>query len=153
MCPLEGEMDTISRQQAESRSHGSGRTKRPPRRLRSIAEKRQIVEETLQPGASVAVVARRYEVNANLVFGWRKLYQQGILVEATASPATTLLPVNVATPTLVPSERTISPAVTQRPRKAAGAIEIELSGGHRIRVSGRVDRATLTRVIDVVSRR
>jgi transposase len=48
-----------------------------PRRLRRIEEKRQIVEETLQPGASVAMVAQAHGVNANLVFGWRKLYQKG----------------------------------------------------------------------------
>ena len=46
-----------------------------PRRLRTNEEKRRIVEETLKPGASVAIVAREHGVNANLVFGWRKLYR------------------------------------------------------------------------------
>ena len=32
-----------------------------------------MVEETLGPGASVAVIARRRGVNANQVFHWRKL--------------------------------------------------------------------------------
>jgi transposase len=50
-----------------------------PRRLRTIEEKRQIVEETLKPGASVAMVAQAHGVNANLVFGWRKLHQNGLL--------------------------------------------------------------------------
>lgn len=49
----------------------------PRRVFRSRALKRQIVEETLQPGASVSRVARRYGVNANQVFSWRRLYQQG----------------------------------------------------------------------------
>jgi len=40
-----------------------------PRRMRAIEEKRRIVEQTLQPGASVALIARRHEVNANLLFG------------------------------------------------------------------------------------
>ena len=39
------------------RASGSGR--------RTIEEKRQIVEETPTPGASVPVIARKYEVNAN----------------------------------------------------------------------------------------
>ena len=56
-----------------------GALRRPLRRMRSVAEKRRIVEETLKPGASVALIARRHEVNANLVFGWRRLYQQGLL--------------------------------------------------------------------------
>jgi len=44
-----------------------------PRELRTNEEKRRIVEETLKPGASVAIVARAHVVNANLVFGWRRL--------------------------------------------------------------------------------
>ena len=38
------------------------------RRWRSVAEKRQIVELTFEPGASVALVARAHGVNANQVF-------------------------------------------------------------------------------------
>ena len=49
------------------------------RRFRSKQERRQIAEESLQPGTSVAVVARRHGVNANQVFLWRKLYQKGLL--------------------------------------------------------------------------
>ena len=49
------------------------------RRYRRSDEKRRIVEETLAPGASVAVIARRPRVNANLVFHWRKLHQAGLL--------------------------------------------------------------------------
>ena len=39
------------------------------------------MEETMVRVASVAVMARRHEVNANLVFGWRKLYERGLLGE------------------------------------------------------------------------
>jgi len=46
--------------------------KREARRRRSFEEKRRIVEETLETGASVARVARRHAVNANQVFYWRK---------------------------------------------------------------------------------
>jgi transposase len=64
------------------------------RRHRSKQERRQVVEETLQPGASVAVIARRHGVNANQVFHWRKLYREGRLdVEPSA---THLVPVRVA---------------------------------------------------------
>jgi transposase len=44
-----------------------------PRQRRSIADKRRMVEETLVEGASVARVARAHGVNANQVFGWRRL--------------------------------------------------------------------------------
>jgi transposase len=45
----------------------------------SVEQKQQIVEATLVPGASVALVARERGVNANQVFAWRKSYQQGLL--------------------------------------------------------------------------
>jgi transposase len=49
------------------------------RRYRRSDEKRRIVEGTLAPEASVAVIARRHGVNANQMFHWRKLYQAGLL--------------------------------------------------------------------------
>ena len=49
------------------------------RQYRSAELKRQIVEETMAPGASVARVARAHGVNANQVFAWRRQYQRGLL--------------------------------------------------------------------------
>src|SRR6266699_2657348 len=73
------------------------------RHYRSAEEKRRIVEETLLPGVSVAVVARAHSVNANLVFHWRKLYQAGLLADRGATSlgkagtsGVRLLPVRVA---------------------------------------------------------
>ncbi len=43
------------------------RNKRWPEAL-----KREIVAATFEPGASVSVVARQYDVNANQVFMWRR---------------------------------------------------------------------------------
>ena len=60
------------------------------KRRRTIKERRDIVEETLVPGASVARVARRHDVNANQVFYWRKLYREGQLGFGLGTP---LLPV------------------------------------------------------------
>ena len=49
----------------------SGRAVRRRRRRWSKVRKRQIVAETHGPGASVRMVARRCELNANQVFKWR----------------------------------------------------------------------------------
>ena len=49
---------------------------------RSVAEKRRIVELTLQPGQSVARVALAEGVNSHQVFQWRRAYRAGELVEA-----------------------------------------------------------------------
>jgi transposase len=55
--------------------------------------KRSVVEQTFEPGASVARVARDNNINANQVWAWRKLYAQGLLVEDAL--AETMLPVVV----------------------------------------------------------
>jgi len=49
------------------------------RRQRSQELKRQLVEESLAPRASVARVARAHGVKANQVFAWRRQYRQGPL--------------------------------------------------------------------------
>jgi transposase len=64
------------------------------RRNRSWPEalKREIVAASFEPGASVSLVARRYDVNTNKLFSWRKLHRQGLL--GPGDPA--LVPVRVA---------------------------------------------------------
>ena len=100
------------------------------RRFRSKQERRQIVEETLKPGASVALVARAHDVNANQVFKWRRQYKQGRL---EVGSTTTLLPVKIidaASPQLKPGRKS-------KPRKS-GIIDIDL-GHARIRIEGSAD--------------
>ena len=56
---------------------GAGGEVRFRRRRRwSEAQKRRIVTESYQPGISVSVVARRHDVNATLVFSWRRQYRE-----------------------------------------------------------------------------
>src|SRR3954452_14097100 len=101
--------------------------------------KRGIVAATLQPGASVSRVARRYDVDANQVFAWRPRYPDG----AVAPTALRLLPVTV------PPDRPEGVA----PARAGELIEIMLAGGYRVRVSEGVQAATLRLVLDVLERR
>jgi transposase-like protein len=61
------------------------------RRNRSWPEalKREIVAASFVPGTSVAVVARRYDVNADQVFSWRKRYRDippAVAVKAAPRP-------------------------------------------------------------------
>jgi transposase len=108
------------------------------RRYRSKQERRQIVEETLEPGASVAVIARQHGVNANQVFHWRKLYREGRLELEPA--AAQLVPVRISE--LVSGE--------QAPAKFyAGVIVVEL-GRARIRVEGAVDVDSLRLILERV---
>ncbi|WP_372242196.1 IS3 family transposase, partial [Pseudomonas sp. G(2018)] len=57
------------------------------RRRWSPEQKLAIVRESLEPGQSVSVVARRNGINANQLFLWRKLYQDGSLSAVSAGEA------------------------------------------------------------------
>src|ERR1035437_9094331 len=46
------------------------------KRRYSPAFKRRVVKESLVPGASVSVVARRHDINSNIVFRWRKEFRE-----------------------------------------------------------------------------
>ena len=108
------------------------------RRRRSVEERRRIVEETLERGASVARVARKYGVNANQVFGWRKLYESGRL-GTSVEPALKLLPVSVA-------EEPASQVLVTKSGSSLGVIHIELPGRALLSVEGTVD-ATVIRTV------
>jgi transposase len=110
------------------------------RRYRSKQERRQVVEETLQPGASVAVIARQHGVNANQVFHWRKLYREGRL--DVAPPTAQLLPVQ------------ITEVMRSDPPPAklySGVIVVEV-GRARIRIEGSVDAESLRLILERLGR-
>jgi transposase len=105
--------------------------------------KREIVVASLAPGASVSVVARRYDVNANQVFSWRRVYRDGLVAPADAASAR-LIPVMV----------TAEPRGDGSPAPSAtDTIEIEVADKYRIRVGSGVDGKALRRVLDVLERR
>ena len=107
------------------------------------ALKREIVAACLVPGASVSMVARQYDVNANLVFTWRKLY--GGVPEM--SP-TQLVPVVVT-----PEPPTAKKSAPLPDLPSADLIEIELPRGYRVRIGGNIKAAALRVVLDVLERR
>jgi transposase len=115
------------------------------RQFRSKQERRGIVEETLRPGASVSVVARAHDVNANQVFKWRRQYREGRL-EATA-PSGALLPVKISDKPTVVGTRAVRRRGKTRP---TGIIDIDL-GHARVRIEGAADpdcvQAALDRLI------
>ena len=116
----------------------------PKRRRYSIAEKRRMVEESFQPGASVARVARAHGVNANQVFGWRRLYQRGRLGGNTrTAQAVELLPVTISD---TPAAPVPTPAATPS-SVSPGTIQLQLPRG-RLRIEGVVDADCLRVVLN-----
>jgi transposase len=138
-------MDTI----ADASKGGPARRKRWPDDL-----KRRIVAETLEPGASVSVVARRHDVNANQVFTWRRRYRDE--PSGSGGEATAMVPVRIA-PARTPSrsDRSVAapvPSPASAPVRP-GVVEIELPGGVKVRVKGSVDGFALREVLSLLSRR
>ena len=103
-------------------------------------EKLRIVAESLEPGTSVSLVARRHDVNANQVFAWRRLYRDGRLGGGKAGA---FVPVTVMTE---------GAASEPAPSSCSGRMEIVLGPGARVVVDASVDAAALARVIDVLAR-
>ena len=113
------------------------------RRVRPEDEKRQIVAETYERGASVSAVARRHDLNANLLFSWRRV--MGPVASASADDPTRFVPAVIGTEVEV--------ALAPVPPPPAGAMEIVLVDGARVIVDRTVDGAALARVIEALSRR
>jgi transposase len=100
-------------------------------------EKRSICFQTTVAGVSVAQVARRYAMNANLIFKWLKDERYAPDADAVPEePEPVFLPVEVATSPVL--------AMATAP---AGRIEIELSSGHRVTAEGSFDADMLARLL------
>lgn len=116
------------------------------RRWRSISEKRQIVQLTMEPGASVSEVARAHGVNANQVFKWRRAYERGELTDGYAA----LLPVSVSS--LGEPESTTSMSAEPDRVSDGGSIHIELSGRALISVERGADPDMVRCILESVCR-
>ena len=107
---------------------------RRTRRFWSEDEKRRIVAQTYAPGVSVSQVGRRYDINANLIFKWRR--DSRYRPTEDGAGALSFLPVEVVA----------EPAAAPHPAPD-GRIEIALPSGHRVSASGSFDVEALCRVV------
>ena len=89
------------------------------RRFWSKDEKRRIVAQTYAPDVSVSQVERRYEVNGNLIFKWRRDPRYRPMEDGEDAPF--FLPVEV-----------VAEPVSAPHSALDGRIEIALPSGHRV---------------------
>ena len=114
--------------------------KRRRRRHWHDDEKCEIVAQARQAGVSVARVARRYDVNANLVFKW--LRDPRFKPMEVAGEAASFVPVEIAA----------DPAPPMIEQSAASKIEIALSNGHCLCITGAFDPDAVSRLVHGLSR-
>jgi transposase len=128
------------------------------RRTWTPEQKREIVEESLQPGSTPTAVARKHAISSGLLYTWRQQvlgFQGGAVVRSSASFArveVSSAPVSLDAPDCIPPEPTTSAASASRGRPD-GLIEIVLTGGIVVRVDAHVDGRALRRVLGVLEGR
>jgi len=128
----------------------------PARRQHDRSFKANLVEQSLQPGASVAVIARHNGINANLLFKWRRDHRRKTIAAsmptAAAAAPTVLLPVHVEPVSRVGARSALEPTPTaeavpgSRVAARGGVIEVEIAGA-LLRLRGAVDEAMLSSVV------
>ena len=109
------------------------------RRSWSVEEKRRIVDESLEDGASISEVARRHDLNANQLFTWRRHFDVEPRDSNPNGPAP-ILPVMIVADTAASGHG------------KPGQMEIVLTGGERILVWADVETAALARVLKAMVR-
>jgi len=112
---------------------------RRKRRKWSAEEKRRIVAQTKVHGVSVPQVARRYDVNNNMIFKWVRDPRYNSEVEG-GPEALNFLPVEVT-----PNLPTVEPE--QECFEAPGTIKISLVNGHQLEISGAFDSDIVVRLV------
>ena len=116
---------------------------RRTKRLWTDEEKRSICVQPTAPDVSVAQVARRYALNANMIFKWLRdaRYAPGSAQGFVDAPV--FLPIEIVNPTRGEAARPILPSNVLPDCQ----LEIETAEGHRLRISGSYDPGALARLI------
>lgn len=116
------------------------------RRRYSQALKQEVVEATLCGKESVSVIARRYDINANVVFRWRKLYRDGDW-PAPQETGASLVPVNIVADAPSSDGPHSVPVQLQ-----VGTVELSLPNGTQIQIHGSACPDTLRIVLESLKR-
>jgi transposase len=115
---------------------------KPARRQYTAHFKDELVQRCLQPGASVSRIALDNDINANVLFRWRRehLGANGLAMEHAAGSV--LMPVKMAAPS-------VAQALPSALPPTAGMIEIDIAGA-RVRLHGAIDAASVRCVLQTL---
>ncbi|MDX8355666.1 IS66-like element accessory protein TnpA [Cognatiyoonia sp. IB215182] len=119
---------------------------RRKKRFWSDEEKREICAQATTPGISVAQVARRYAVNANLIFKWLKDPRFAPKAEVPELE-TMFLPIEIEADVAVGPAPIDAPMPSPSAPLSASRVDITLSDGRRILIEG---PTALTAVVSLV---
>jgi transposase len=110
-------------------------------------EKAEILAASAAPGATVAEVARRYQVSRGLLWTWRRKAMDDLVAETALHFVPLRIDVDAAGGIVaaVSEEAPLQP-VEEKP---LGSIEIEM-GSTRVRVEGLVDREVLRQMLGLI---
>jgi len=126
-------------------------SKRRNRRTWSDDEKREICQQSMAPGISVAQVARRYALNANMIHTWLKdeRFAPPDEDDTDTSTEAPFLEVTLAAPTSsdLPVALAASEASSVDPL-SANRVDISLSDGRRILIEGPTTLASVVGLVD-----
>lgn len=115
------------------------------RRHWSDEAKERIVAETLEPGAVVSEVARRWQVSPQQVFAWRRQARVGS-AKAGMLAVPAFLPIVAGAPATAPDPAPASATTSVRP---APSIEVKLAGAV-LRVPPGTEMELLTAVLRAI---
>ena len=99
------------------------------------------------------MVAQRYNLNANQIFGWRRLFREAERAAGTGRYVPVVVRAVLDPEAGAGALRPPSEDVAVEGAPAMGRMEIVLAGGRRVIVDRAVDGPALARVIAVLERR
>lgn len=107
---------------------------RRKRRSWSDDEKREICQQTMVPGVSIAQVARRYATNANQIHNWLK--DERFAPEAEAEPESAFVELDMTAHAAPASGYPVSAMAALEGPVTATRVDLTLSDGRRILIEG-----------------
>ena len=130
------------------------------RRRWPVEEKLKVLDEALQPGASVAAVADRHGVARALVYQWLRQVREGRMSGLSLKPETTatFTPVRIV-PEVSDSAKAVAvsappslptPTPTAPARRRNSAVEITLANGRVMKIDESIEPTALARLLAVL---